>query len=267
MTNKAKDLDKYYTKSSVAEKCIKSIYCDLKDYDLILEPSAGSGSFFKKIKHKNKIGIDLEPEYKGVKKQDFFKFKMSKKYKKVLIIGNPPFGVNHSLSSKFLKNSFNFENVKTVGFVLPDVYNKHTRQKIIPNNWRIRKIVKLPKNSFEFNGETAHIPCSFFIFDKSKGRDLRVDIKKIVSIADFEFSNKKNFDLFVFGASPKKVTKRPKENNRGHYLSAKTNIEKIIKNIKNINWKGNSCANGGVYWLTQHEFASQYKEYISKVRT
>lgn len=40
------DLDKFYTKESVAIECLKNI--DFNDYDLIIEPSAGSGSFFNK---------------------------------------------------------------------------------------------------------------------------------------------------------------------------------------------------------------------------
>ena len=37
------DLDKFYTKDSIATKLIKHI--NLKKYDLIVEPSAGGGIF------------------------------------------------------------------------------------------------------------------------------------------------------------------------------------------------------------------------------
>ena len=260
----AKELDKYYTKSDVVEKCINSIHESLDKYDFIIEPSAGDGAFFKQIKSKNKLGVDIAPENKKIKKANFLKLKLDKEYKKILIIGNPPFGINHSLSTAFLEYSFNFKDVKTIGFILPNVYKKHTRQKIIPNNWRIKKIVDLGKNAFSFNGNTRHVPCSFFIFDKSKGKDLRVDVNKHKKTKDFEFGNKKDFDLFIFGASPKKMTFNPKPNNRGYFLKSKISTKKIIKNIQEINWKGNSCANGGVFWLTKYELLEQYNNYISK---
>lgn len=37
-------LDRFYTPHSSAEHCINTIE-NIKDYDLIIEPSAGSGSF------------------------------------------------------------------------------------------------------------------------------------------------------------------------------------------------------------------------------
>lgn len=54
------DYDKFYTKEAVAIDCLRSI--DLKEYDLIIEPSAGNGSFLKNIKHENKVGLDIKPE-------------------------------------------------------------------------------------------------------------------------------------------------------------------------------------------------------------
>jgi hypothetical protein len=51
-----------------------------------------------------------------------------------LIIGNPPFGNRNALSKRFLEHSFSFSNVGTVGFILPNVYKKHTLQSIIPED-------------------------------------------------------------------------------------------------------------------------------------
>lgn len=51
------DLDKFYTPVSVAKKCIDLL--NLSEYDTILEPSAGNGSFSKQIP--NCIAYDLKP--------------------------------------------------------------------------------------------------------------------------------------------------------------------------------------------------------------
>ena len=85
------ELDKFYTKESVAIACLK-LLGDLDYYDLVIEPSAGNGSFFRNINHKNKIGLDLKPEYETIREQDWFTLKIDKRFKKVLIVGNPPFG-------------------------------------------------------------------------------------------------------------------------------------------------------------------------------
>ena len=255
-----KGLDKYYTKKEVVLFCLGKL--NFKKYDFIIEPSAGDGAFYDEIKFTHKIGLDIAPESLGIKKQDWLSYKIGTSYKNVLIVGNPPFGVHHTLSTEFLKHSFQFENVKTIAFILPNVYKKHTRQKIIPKNWRIKNIYPLQKNSFVFEGETKHIPCSFFIFDKSEGIDLRFIPEKYKETRDFTFGNKHDFDIFVFGASPHKIIKNPTENNRGYFLKSKIPVEYLKRNIQSIKWEGNSAASGGVFWLTKPEFCYEYTKVI-----
>ena len=251
------ELDKYYTNKNTVEKCLSRLLTQVESYDYIIEPSAGNGAFLKKIKHNNKIGIDIQPEDRIIIKYDWLKFKIDSQYKKVLIIGNPPFGKNHSLSDAFLKHAFSFSNVCTVAFVLPNTYNKYNRQKIIPVNWRIKHILDLGKNCFTFNGETRHSPCSFFILDKSKGKDLKVNPKKIKT-DDFIFSELPNSDFFIFGAAPHKVIKKPLANNRGYFIKSFINKKELIHRFQTMKWKGNSCANGGVAWFTKLEIVQQY---------
>ena len=249
-----KELDKFYTKESVVKKLIKKI--DFNKYDLVIEPSAGSGAFLFEIKHDNTIGLDIHPEAKGIKQQNWFKYKISKKYKNVLIIGNPPFGINNDLSSRFLKHAFSFKNVFAVAFILPNVYKKYTNQKLIPNNFYINKIINIENEAFKFNGNSYHVPCSFFIITKDDTKDLRQDIN--IKSNDFIFSNSKNYDFFIFGAAPKKIIESPNKNNRGYYIKSMISKKKLINRFKNIDWKGHSSANGGVYWLTKIDIIENY---------
>ena len=253
-------LDKYYTRKEAVLFCLKKL--NLKKYDFIIEPSAGNGAFYNEIKYDNKIGLDSSPENLEIKKQNWFQYKIEQCYKNVLIVGNPPFGIRNILSDRFIEHAFSFENVKTVAFILPNVYNKHTRQKIIPKNWRIKNIYPLQKNSFIFEGQIKHIPCSFFVFDKSAGIDLRFNPEKHQETKDFTFGTKNDFDIFVFGASPHKIITNPTENNRGYFLKSKISVKQLIKNIKGIKWKGNSSASGGVFWLTKPEFCFEYSKAI-----
>ena len=48
-------------------------------------------------------------------------------------------------------------------------------KKILPNNWRIVSITELGRDCFTLEGKEYHVPVSFFIFDKSEGKDLRVN--------------------------------------------------------------------------------------------
>ena len=116
------NLDKYYTIDSTVERCLSIL--SINDYDAVIEPSAGNGAFYHAINHQNKIGIDIEPEHKNIMKQDWFSYEINNSYQKVLVVGNPPFGRYHGLSSAFIKRALSFSNVHTVAFILPNVYKK-----------------------------------------------------------------------------------------------------------------------------------------------
>lgn len=263
-TTTGEALDQYFTKIEVVRSCLSKLD-NMSKYDLVVEPSAGNGAFLEVINHKNKVGLDIDPQHKGVMRADWFEYDVPHRYKKVLVVGNPPYGQYHKLSSAFIRRAMSFENVRTIAFILPNVYRKHTRQRIIPQHWRIVSITDLGRDCFTLNGKDYHVPTSFFVLDRSDGPDLRVRApKKITGTRDFDFATPRDFDIFVFGASPKRVITDPKPNNRGHYLKAKVPVDTLIQRIKDVDWRGNSCANGGVFWLTKYEFVEQYdKRYAS----
>lgn len=63
---KRNTIDKYYTKKDIVELCINSIikYIKISKNDIIIEPSAGNGSFIENIKKisSNYLFFDIEPE-------------------------------------------------------------------------------------------------------------------------------------------------------------------------------------------------------------
>ena len=252
------EFDKFYTKESVAQDCLSILNLDC--YDFIIEPSAGNGSFFKHINHDNKVGFDIKPECDSIYEQNFFTYHVDPKYKNVLIVGNPPFGIRNRLSIDFIRHAMTFENVKTIAFVLPDVFNKHTLQKYIHAKFRIKEIKKIPPFSFEINGNPFNMPCSFFIFDISEGPDLRFRTEHYKDTNDFEFGSLNNYDFFILGASPRVVIDSPALNNRGYYIKVKDSIdpEQIKENFRDCPWSGYSSVSGGASWLTRPEIVFQY---------
>lgn len=248
--------DQFYTTAEAVNRCLRHIVLD--DYDCVIEPCAGSGAFVSAMPHSNIIGLDIDPKANGIIRQDFFAFRVPTKYKRVLVIGNPPFGIHHKLSDAFLCHAFAHPNVQTVAFILPNTYNKHTRQRIIPQDWRIKAIVKLERNSFTYNGKPYHMPCSFFVLDKSKGRDLRFDPARYSEASDFAFGTADDFAFFVLGANPARIILKPTANNRGYFIKPKIDTDTLIQRFKQVDWQGNSCASGGVAWFTKPELVKHY---------
>ena len=88
-------LDKFYTLPAYSKKCIEKVF-ELYSYDafdLIIEPSAGNGSFYHQLNcETDKIGIDIQPEHPDIMQQDYLYYTPPVNKKKIMVIGNPPFG-------------------------------------------------------------------------------------------------------------------------------------------------------------------------------
>lgn len=258
MYSKKQNLDKFYTKPVIANQCLDLL--NLDEYDFIIEPSAGNGSFINLINHHNKIGLDIKPDHPSIVKQDWFKYIVPSNYKKVLIVGNPPFGIRNKLSAMFLRHACSFTNVQTIAFILPNVYNKHTLQKNISYDFRIKDIVKLPENSFSIGNQEYHVPCSFFIFDKSEGKCLRFQKDLYQETPDWTYATNDDYDFFVMGAACNNTKRVPEKNNRGYYIKVKDKqkIDEVNNRFKSMKVTSHSTVNGGVSWLTKPELVKNY---------
>ena len=255
------DFDKFYTNPNIVSKLLSEI--DFDKYDLVIEPSAGNGSFSNQIE--NIVALDLKPECDGIIEQNWFDYKISSNFNKVLVIGNPPFGNRNNLSKQFIDHALSFDNVHTIAFILPNVYNKYTNQKMFSNEWRLAKTIPLEKDSFLLNGEPYHVPCSFFVWTKEQGLiDLRFNIDKYKSTPDFDIVSKDKADFFVMGNQPKTIKKisEVSSTNRGYYIKSNIGIEKLKNILKSIEWKNfvHSSVNGGVAWLSTYELIKIYEE-------
>ena len=182
--------DKFYTKPEISKMCIDML--DLSDFDLIVEPSAGSGSFSKRIN--NCIAYDLVPEDDTIIQQDFFELDIVQfKGKKVLTIGNPPFGVQNNLAIRFFNKAAQYSD--TIAFILPKSFMKESIQNKLDEYFHLDKYIELPYKSFSLNGEDYGVNCVFQIWKKK-------DIKRIVktkmnSESYIKFGNEKDFDFVI----------------------------------------------------------------------
>ncbi len=117
-------LDQYNTLPEVAEYCWASLQkflkkdgAILKNYKIV-EPSAGTGSFYNLLPKQNRVGIDVENFNEEYIQQDFLTWTPNNTDGRPCIaIGNPPFGYRGWLALVFLNRAAEFCDY--VGFILP----------------------------------------------------------------------------------------------------------------------------------------------------
>ena len=168
---KRKTIDKYYTSEIIVNECINKINEKIKinEKDLCIEPSAGNGSFIKGIKSlfDNYKFYDIEPDNEMIIKQDYLELDYNrsiKEFKKVHVIGNPPFGRQSSLAIKFIKKSCEYAD--SISFILPKSFKKESLKKHFPLNYHLVYEYDLPKNAFLVDNVVYDVPCVFQIWIK-----------------------------------------------------------------------------------------------------
>jgi hypothetical protein len=162
-------LDKFYTIPSIALDCINKIsnYYDWDNFDLVIEPSIGSGSFYNQLPTKNKLGIDIMPDYmdENVKKCDFLSYKLDNNYNNVMVVGNPPFGKVSSLAVKFFNHASLMSNVNVICFIIPRTFRKASIKNKLNKRFHLVYDVDINDKPCSFTPK-MNVKCCFQIWEK-----------------------------------------------------------------------------------------------------
>ena len=259
------ELDKFYTSLEVAKECI-SLVPNIEQYDLIIEPSAGDGAFSNQL---NCIAYDIAPEADNIIEQDWFKVEPIKN-KKILVIGNPPFGSRSSLAKAFIKQAQKI-GAETIAFILPDIFSKLSNQSLslFPAEWKLICEYKLEGKKSFFNTDKGEykVPCSFYIWTKQNiSYNLRK--KKLPPTKDFSFlpRGSKEADFTINGNSGKVKKLEEVTNSKAeHYIKAGIRSkEELINIFSSINYDFKSSVNGGNAWIGQQEILKEYYKIVEE---
>lgn len=186
-------LDQFYTNRQVSKRIVDSVKKHFDDFDIILEPSAGDGSFFQFLPVSKRLGIDLDPKSQNIEKKDFFHF-LPEKNKSYFTIGNPPFGKNSSLAVNFFNHAATFSQY--IAFIVPRTFRKDSIQNKLDLKFHLISEELLPQNSFYTSSKEKYdVPTVFQIWKKSNTlRDKKQILKNhpdftFLGSDDREFTN------------------------------------------------------------------------------
>jgi predicted RNA methylase len=252
-------LDKFYTIPAIAEKCLNTIgeKYDWDKWDLVVEPSAGNGSFLSKIPTDKKIGIDISPEHSDIIKQDFFDYQPSPPsisslsypdVSNILVVGNPPFGRVSSLAVKFFNHSAMWCSV--IAFIIPKTFRRVSLQNRLDTRFHLIYDEEIPSDPCSFS-PPMQVKCCFQIWEKRiENRDL---VKLGTKHVDWDFLPNGPLDLkgqptppkgadfviLAYGGKCGNIVKtgldtlRPKS---WHWIKAKINIDLLIERFGSLDY-------------------------------
>lgn len=235
-------LDKFYTKIAVAERCVALVkqHVNISHDDLIIEPSAGNGSFInfiKKLSDHHRF-YDLEPENDEIIEKNFLEIdhsKIKKKYDVIHVIGNPPFGRQASLAIKFIKKCCQFAD--SISFILPKSFKKDSLKKHVDKNFHLIYESDLDDGSFLVNNIEHDVPCVFQIWQRQN--KIRDDTNKIKPI-NFKFVRKDSEPDISFrrvGVNAGKITIDTDDKcTQSHYFIKFTNGKSMEDNISALKY-------------------------------
>jgi len=178
-------LDKFYTVPSYSKKCIENVLRLYEEWDLIVEPSAGNGSFLVQLPEKyNTIGIDISPEHPDIQTQDFLEFYplTTPDIKRILVIGNPPFGRVSSLAIKFFNHAAEWANV--IAFIVPRTFRKISVHNKLHENFKLVYDEEVPSKPCCF-APPMMVKCCFQIWEKTVVKRERSSCRRIMPTGNF----------------------------------------------------------------------------------
>ena len=202
--DRARDLNKYYTKAEVARQCIDDFQrwteIDLPTTNLeILEPSAGAGAFLDFLPHCT-LAYDLQPEDPRIAKQDFLKLN---RRQPAVVIGNPPFGRNCCRAIQFFNHASTFAD--HIGFIVPRTFEKVSIQNRLNFQFHLVEQRVLAEDSFTFEGKTYSVPTIFQVWSKRDKLRPRISLSRIHPDFKFVSRNEGDFAIQRVGANAGKL--------------------------------------------------------------
>lgn len=158
-------LDKFYTHLPVARKCLDTLGDRFawRSWDLVVEPSAGAGSFYNQIPSDRKIGIDISPDSENIIQMDFLTY-FPERVGRILVVGNPPFGRVSSLAVKFFNHAGRWADV--IAFIIPRTFRRLSVQNKLDLNYHLIHDSDIPTDPCSFYPK-MYVKCCFQIWERN----------------------------------------------------------------------------------------------------
>lgn len=256
-----REYDQYYTVEEVAAHLYGLVprNVDLTNH-LLVEPSAGTGSFFRLMPPGSR-GYDVDPKYPGIITADFLTVTVGGD-RPIAFIGNPPFGKNASLAVRFFNHAAREASV--IGFIVPRSFRKASVENRLDRSFHLVHEEPVPANAFLFRGKPYSVPAVFQIRERrAEPRPLR---RRETTHPDFTFlktAEGADFAIHRVGAKAGKVHHNMTASPNSNYFikGNKDGVEAIMRQLDFDSAVGNVAGNPS---LAKSEIVTLYRAFVRR---
>jgi predicted RNA methylase len=155
----------FYTPDQLAARCVSRVQSVVafNDFDLIVEPSAGSGVFYDLLPVSKRVGIDISSSRPDILASDFLSWSPTRSTDRIMTLGNPPFGARASLAFRFISHAATFSNI--IAFILPRSFKKDSFLNRFPAQFHLLTSFDDHESFRTHKGDTA-VKTVFQIWEK-----------------------------------------------------------------------------------------------------
>ena len=249
-------IDKFYTNPSIVDKYVNIFKSYVKTGDLIIEPSAGNGSWSIPLREHSIIAFDIQPEADNIIQRDFLFVELDSFNSNLHFIGNPPFGRQSSLAKRFIKHITSCTRSKTIAFILPKSFKKESYKKTFPLCYHLDFEDDIPEDAFILNNEKYDVPCVFQIWIR-KENERFVPQKKFPKGFKFvKIDEDPHFSLRRVGVNAGTISKNINKSVQSHYFIRLDNYDdNFLTKFNSIKWAHNNTV--GPKSISKQEFIKE----------
>lgn len=248
-------LDQYYTRPGVAARCyrIVSRFYDTAAF-LLVEPSAGTGVFARLLLPES-LAYDLEPKHPLVQRGDFLEITVPHG-RRVMVIGNPPFGRGSRMALRFFNHAASFAEV--IAMIVPRTFRKASIENRLDSAFHLVFEETVTRDAFTFNGKVHDVPTMFQVWERrEEARPLR---SVEITHPDFTFVEPgfSDFAIRRIGVWAGRIHRDRNASASSHYF-IRGDAEAVMRKL---DLAGAAADTAGVPSLAKSEIVALYRRHV-----